>query len=81
MKIKEIEIINLTQTEIKTIIIFLLKNKHFKKEIFLYSRWEYLVSLLLISGVIYLICLKINFILMIERKDTKQRTTYGKKGY
>ena len=30
MKIKEIEIINLTQTEIKTIIIFLLKNKHFK---------------------------------------------------
>jgi len=79
MKINEIEIINLTQTEIKTL--FLLKNKHFKKEIFLYFRWEYLVSLLLISVVIYLTCLKINFILMIERKNTKQRTTYGKKGY
>ena len=79
MKINEIEIIKLNPTEIKTLIIFLLKNKHFKKEIFLYSRWEYLVSLLLISVVVYLIYLKFNFILMIERKDTKQRTTYGKK--
>lgn len=79
MRISEFEVINLTQNEIKTLVLFLLKNKYFKRQIFLYSRWEYIFSLLLISGAVYLINKKFNFFIMIEKKDNKEKKFYGKK--
>jgi hypothetical protein len=46
---------------------------------FLYSRWEFLFSLLLISVLLYFISKKLNFFIMIEKKDTKEKTYYGQK--
>ena len=79
MKISEFEIINLTQNEVKTMVFFLVQNKHFKRHMFLYSRWEFLFSLVLISVLLYFINKKFNFFIMIEKKDTKEKSYYGQR--
>ena len=79
MKISEFEINNLTQNEVKTMVFFLVQNKHFKRHMFLYSRWEFLFSLVLISVLLYFINKKFNFFIMIEKKDTKEKSYYGQR--
>ena len=76
MRISEVEITKLTQNEVQTLVFFLLKNKHFKRHMFLYSRWEFLFSLVLISVLLYFINKKFNFFIMIEKKDTKEKSYY-----
>ena len=76
MKISEFEIINLTQNEVKTMVFFLVQNK---RHMFLYSRWEFLFSLVLISVLLYFINKKFNFFIMIEKKDTKEKSYYGQR--
>jgi hypothetical protein len=93
MKIIQTEIESLTKEEIKTLIFFLMRNKHFLKQMFPYLNWQSLILFLiigsLIGGSIYLINKKFDWLLVVEKKDDSKNNQnkkgekfyYGKKKY